>query len=73
MTWIYEALEIHDRRSNPSGKYRVVRWTDKEPNKLFGLCTHAHPTAEDALCCPVACDILDEEFSDRRLYMRLHS
>lgn len=64
MTWIYEALEMHDRRGRPLGKFRVVRWEANVPDQVQGLCEHSHASVEDALSCPVANRILDEEFSD---------
>lgn len=64
MAWIYEALEMHDRRGRRMGKFRVVRWLDSDPEKMQGLCDHSHATPLDALNCPVATRVLDEQFSD---------
>lgn len=64
MTWVYEALEMHDRRGKPLGKYRVVRWEYSHPDCLQGLCDHHHVTQEDALSCAVANRILEEQFSE---------
>lgn len=64
MTWIYEALEMHDRSGKPIGKYRVVRWRSNDPELIQGLCDHHHSSANEALNCPVANRVLDEEFSD---------
>lgn len=64
MTWIYEALEMHDKRRRPLGKFRVVRWEDDHPEALQGLCDHYHTSVEEALNCPIANGYLDQQFSD---------
>lgn len=64
MAWIYEALEIYDKRDQPLGKFRVGRWQDTG-SVVQGLCNHVHDSREEALSCPTAQKILDAEFQER--------
>lgn len=65
MVWIYEVLEVHDRRGRALERFRLVRWSDDNPEKVQGLCEHAHDSPDEALTCPIACRILDTEFRER--------
>lgn len=65
MVWIYEVLEVCDRQQRPLGRFRLVRWPSEKPDKLQGLCEHAHPNVDEALCCPDANRIVDHEFRER--------
>ena len=65
MVWIYQVLEVHDRKSRPLGKYRLVRWADETPEQIAGLCEHSHATPEEAIACVAANRVLDIEFRER--------
>lgn len=65
MVWVYQVLEVHDKRSKPLGKYRLVRWDDDAPEQIAGLCAHSHNTPEEALQCAAANRVLESEFRER--------
>lgn len=65
MVWIYEVMEIHDRRSRPLGRFRLVRWCEEDPDQVVGLCDHSHDNPGQALNCPDASRIIDHEFRER--------
>lgn len=63
--WVYQVVEIYDRRERPLGKFRMVRWPDSDPKLACGLCDHVHDNAQDALACSEANAIIDHEFRER--------
>lgn len=65
MVWIYEVLEVHDRRGMALGKFRLVRWKDVDPERIEGLCNHTHGTPDEAMACTTAGQIIDNEFRER--------
>lgn len=65
MVWIYEVLEVHDKLGTALGRFRLVRWKDIDPERIEGLCHHAHQTPNEALACTIATQILDDEFRER--------
>lgn len=65
MTWVYEVLEIYDRRKRPLGQFRLVRWPAEKPDSIQGLCDHNHQTVDAALNCQRAQHILGVEFRER--------
>lgn len=62
-TRIYEVLEIIDENQKRTGRFRLASWYEGQPP--VGLCRHMHKTKEEAICCPVATQILDKEFACR--------
>ena len=65
MTWVYEVLEVCDKRGTPSGKFRLVRYADVAPEAAEALCGHNHATPAEALACQQANQVLDYEFRER--------
>jgi hypothetical protein len=63
--WVYQVVEVLDRRERPLGRYRMVRWPDNDPGHVCSVCDHAHATVEEALSCRVVNDVLDYEFRER--------
>lgn len=53
MIWI-EPMQITDDAGGPSGKWRLVAYSDEENLKPVGLCLHEHDSAEEARQCPDA-------------------
>lgn len=64
-TWIYEVLEICDRRKQPTGTYRLVRYPQEDQGDVEGLCNHTHGSILDALECTQATRVVNNEFRER--------
>lgn len=63
--WIYQVVEVMDRRERPLGRYRMVRWADDAPEKICSICDHAHASVEEAFSCRVVNDVIEHEFRER--------